>query len=195
LDIYKAYGIDFEIRYNRTLLQVTDIQWGTLIGFLPGPYLIKAYIHDELNGKIRFRVLENLGGGAPLAYGDRILATVQFSVIGSKVWKSSSTWVNYILDSIAFTDWNITVYDEATYYQVGNLVRVLDAEYRFEPIQGDIDRNGVVDIFDLTSVAAYYSIGIGNPLYISDFDIKDDGLIDLFDLVLIATNYGYQYNP
>jgi hypothetical protein len=195
LDVFKAYGIDIEIRYNKTLLQVADIQWGTLTGFLPGPYLTKAYTHDELNGKIRFHVLEDLGGGAPLAYGDRILATVQFSAIGSKVWKSSPTWVNYILDSIAFTNWNITVSDGGTYHQVGNLVRILDAEYRFVPIQGDTDRNGVVDIFDLTAVAAYYGVGIGNPLYVSDFDIKDDGMIDLFDLVLIATNYGYQYNP
>jgi parallel beta-helix repeat protein len=195
IDAFKISGFDFEIHYNTTLLDVVDVQWGDLSGFLPGPYIMKQIIKDDLNGLIRFQLLENVSDGAPLAYGDGILARITFEVIKTKVWKNCPEWTNYIKDFIAFTDWNLTVMCPATHHLTGGLVYLIDMEYQFSPIQGDIDSTGVVDIFDITAVASYYDIEESDPEYISNYDLNCDGIIDLYDLVLIGVNFGYEYIP
>lgn len=59
-------------------------------------------------------------------------------------------------------------------------------------IQGDVDCNGVVDVMDLRTVAAFYDHSV--PPVDAKWDIKADGYIDVYDLVKIATNFGY-HNP
>lgn len=56
-------------------------------------------------------------------------------------------------------------------------------------IQGDVDCNGKVDVFDLRTVAAYYDQAV--PPAPAKYDVKTDGTIDIFDLVVVATNFGY----
>lgn len=195
IDGFKVSGFDIEIQYNTTLLEVDEVQWGNLSYFLPGPYIVKQFVRDDLNGLIRFHLVENVSDGAPLAYGDGILAAITFNVIQTKVWKNCDGWTNYIQDSITFKDWNITVMCPEIHHLTGELVYIIDADYQFLSIKGDIDSNGIVDIFDITAVAAYYNIEKGDPNYISDFDLNCDDIIDIFDLVLIGGNFGYEYTP
>ena len=195
IDSFKVSGFDIEIQYNTTLLEVDDVQWGNLSYFLPGPYIVQQIVRDDLMGLIRFHLVENVSDGAPLAYGDGILAAITFNVIKTKVWKNCLNWTNYIQDSITFKDWNITVMCPEIYHLTGELVYIIDADYQFLPIKGDVDSNGIVDIFDITAVAAYYGIEKGNPDYISDFDLNCDDIIDIYDLVLIGGNFGYEYDP
>ena len=54
-----------------------------------------------------------------------------------------------------------------------------------EKIAGDVNRDGVVDIFDLVFVAN--ALGKTEP---NDADVNDDGVINIFDLVLVASNFG-----
>jgi len=195
IDAFKICGFDMKIQFNTTLLEVTDVEWGDLSGFLPGPYITKEYSVDALNGFIRFRLFENVSDGAPLGYGDRMLAKITFKVVKAKVWKSCPQWTNYIQDIMVFKNWNISVMCPAIHHLTGELVYVQDAEYLFIPIQGDIDSNGVVDIFDITAVASYYDVEKTDPQYVSDYDLNCDDIIDLFDLILIATNFGFEYDP
>ena len=195
IDSFKVSGFDIEIQYNTTLLEVDDVQWGDLSYFLPGPYIVQQIVRDDLMGLIRFHLVENVSDGAPLAYGDGILAAITFNVIKTKVWKSCPGWTNYIQDSITFKDWNITVMCPEIYHLTGELMYTIDADYQFLSIKGDIDSDGNVDIFDITAVAAYYNIEKGDPDYISDFDLNCDDIIDIFDLVLIGGNFGYEYDP
>jgi hypothetical protein len=58
-------------------------------------------------------------------------------------------------------------------------------------IQGDVTGDGVVDIFDLRTVAAFYDLEEGDPDWDPTWDLNGDGIIDIFDLVLIAVNFGY----
>jgi hypothetical protein len=195
VDAFKVFGIDLQIKYNTTLLKLNSIQWNDLSGFLPGPYIVQTYTVDSVNGLIRFTVAENLTAGAPLGYGDRPLVNVTFAVIKTMIWKNSTGWTNYLEDSVIFTDWNVSVCSPATHSLTGNLVLVSNATYCYVPIQGDVDSNGLVDIFDLSNVAKYYGIKNTDPRYVADYDLNNDGIIDLYDIVIIATNFGYKYNP
>jgi hypothetical protein len=58
-------------------------------------------------------------------------------------------------------------------------------------IQGDVDCNGKVDVFDLRTVAYYYDTPAPSGSDQEKFDVKTDGTIDIFDLVVVATNFGY----
>ena len=60
-----------------------------------------------------------------------------------------------------------------------------------EVMPWDVNFDGVVDIFDLSSVARYYGQNVAwdyNP------DVNRDGKVDLFDFVLIAAHFGESYN-
>jgi len=194
IDAFKAFGFNIQISYNTTLLHPEDVQWGDLSVFLPGPYIIKEYAVDESNGIIYFHIVENVSAGAPLAFGDGVLARITFKVIETKMWKNCPEWINSISSSISFTDWNITVMCPTVHYLTGELVNTVEANYTFLPIQGDINFDGQVDIFDLSTVALYYDLEEGDPRFIADYDLNCDGIIDLFDLVLVALNFGFEYD-
>jgi uncharacterized protein (DUF2141 family) len=57
-------------------------------------------------------------------------------------------------------------------------------------IIGDVNGDGVVDIFDLVLVALGYGSSQGEPGYNPNADVNGDGIIDIFDLVLVAKHYG-----
>jgi len=60
---------------------------------------------------------------------------------------------------------------------------------------GDVDGDGDVDIFDITSMAAIYGVVKPNPAYSPNRDIDDDGDVDIFDVVTAAYNYGQPSSP
>ena len=108
------------------------------------------------------------------------------------MWKSSAGWVNDLTDAIFF-QWTNVSYPAGPdlRYEKGGLNEINvgpDFAYTFSPIQGDIDNNGIVNIFDIRTVAFYY--GQVN----SQYDLNGDNFIDIYDLVKVATNFGY-YNP
>jgi len=57
-------------------------------------------------------------------------------------------------------------------------------------LTGDINGDDVVDIFDLTIVAAAYGSKPEDPDWDTRADLNKDGIIDIFDLVIVATHYG-----
>jgi hypothetical protein len=57
-------------------------------------------------------------------------------------------------------------------------------------LAGDVNEDGVVDIFDLTLVAQAFGSVAGDPIYNSTADITKDGRIDMRDVIIICKYYG-----
>jgi hypothetical protein len=56
---------------------------------------------------------------------------------------------------------------------------------------GDIDGDGDIDIYDITSAAAAYETEEGDPKWLPDADVAPPyGIIDIYDIVTIASRYG-----
>ena len=55
---------------------------------------------------------------------------------------------------------------------------------------GDINEDGVVDVFDISIVSMAFGSFAGSPQYNPDADLNVDGIVDMIDLSLVAINYG-----
>ena len=62
-------------------------------------------------------------------------------------------------------------------------------------ILGDVNGDGFVGIFDVTTAAAVFGSSVGEPSWDERADINFDGIVDIFDLVIIATHFGTSFTP
>ncbi|MCK4424830.1 hypothetical protein KAU93_04015, partial [Candidatus Bathyarchaeota archaeon] len=88
--------------------------------------------------------------------------------------------VNYTIKAEASTDPNETDTSNNTF--TDGTVKV--------KIPGDVNGDGVVDIYDLSIVSVAYGTFEGQPGYDPDADINKDGLVDGRDLATVTINYG-----
>ncbi len=64
-----------------------------------------------------------------------------------------------------------------------------DVYYRTSLV-GDVNGDGVVDIYDLSLVGKAYGAVVGQPAYNPDADITKDGRVDIRDIALVSRNWG-----
>jgi hypothetical protein len=57
-------------------------------------------------------------------------------------------------------------------------------------IPGDVNGDGIVDIFDLVLVASAYGLTPISPNWNPNTDINGDSIVDIFDLVIVASHFG-----
>jgi hypothetical protein len=57
-------------------------------------------------------------------------------------------------------------------------------------IPGDINGDGVVDIYDAIIFAAAYGSTPGNSNWNPNADINGDGIVDIYDAIILAANFG-----
>ncbi len=62
--------------------------------------------------------------------------------------------------------------------------------YSGAPMQGDLNGDRTVDIFDLAMVAAAFNSTPESPNWNQDADVNDDRNIDIFDLTVVALRFG-----
>jgi chitodextrinase len=176
----------FEIHYNATLLDVAYVSW---TGWGSG-----TYTSDEVVG--------NLTGytQGDMISGDTILVTITFNATYHHIWKIENTvpdWKNNLTGSI-YLQWANLSYEGSPdlSYVIGGSQNQIDvgaeSTYNFCPIQGDINNDGTVNIYDIRSVAAFYNIKIGDPYWntASVYDLNGDNIIDIFDLVIVVAKFG-----
>lgn len=179
-DAYNVGDFEFEIHYNATLLDFVGVTWDI--------WGSGSKIIDEDNG-----IVIGSTSGSPVN-GTKTLATVNFHAACYHIWKDESQvpgWKNNLTGTI-YLQWANLSYPNspALRYERGGANEISvgpDVVYRFSPIQGDVNNDGMVDIMDLRTEAAYYNWS--NATY----DLNGDGIIDIFDLIVIATNYGFTY--
>jgi len=60
----------------------------------------------------------------------------------------------------------------------------------FVAMPGDVNGDGIVDIFDIVRVALSFGMTYPNPSWDPNADINNDGTVDIFDLVVVALHFG-----
>jgi hypothetical protein len=182
VNVTNAITVDafsFSIYYSPTLMNYVSVTWGEL-----GSGTITNV--DPVNG-----IIEGQVTGTPLT-GNRWLLNVTFQDLATMIWRQGQ--VNEIDGQIWFhyAQLNFSGIQQLTYEEGGlDQISVNNAAFKFIPIQGDITGDGVVDIFDMRAVAAYFDVKQGDPLWsvASAYDLNNNGVIDIFDLVLIGANF------
>jgi uncharacterized repeat protein (TIGR02543 family) len=168
----------FQIDYNATMLHFAGITWTA--------WESGTHVADDVNGTLTGYTL-----GSPLN-GSATLITVTFNVTYHHLWKDETTvvgWKNVQIGTIYLQKANLSYASGPDLgYEKGGMNQInvgADFTFTFSPIRGDIDNNGVVDVFDLRTVAAYYD------QQNSTYDLNGDGYIDIFDVVIASTNFGF----
>ena len=181
-DANEVEDFKFEIGYNATMLHFAELSWtawgsGTCVA-------------DDVNG-----ILTGYTSGSPIN-GSATLITVTFNVTYHHLWKDETTvsgWKNLQIGTIYLQKANLSYASSPDLgYEKGGIDQINvgpDFIYAFSPIRGDIDNNGIVDIFDLRTIATYYN------QQNSTYDINGDDFIDIFDVVAAATNFGFGSLP
>ncbi len=153
---YDVNGFEFEIDYNTTLLDCTGVVW---TAWVSGTSNI-----DDTNGKIT-----GTASGNSIS-GSQTLMTVQFSAAYYRVWKEESKipgWKNDQIGQIFFQSANLSYSGGGKLHYVKDAMNEITVSSSvtctFSPIQGDVENNGVVDVFDLRTVAAFYDTKLGDP--------------------------------
>jgi hypothetical protein len=185
-EVYNAKDFQFEIHYNATLLDCVNVSF---VCWLSGSTIL-----DEVNG--------NLTGymtGNPVS-GNVTMLTMTFQTACHHIWKKIPGWTNNLTSTI-YLQWVNLSYPSGPdlRYVRGELNQInvsADVGYTFSPIQGDVDNNGDVDICDIRTVAAYYDVKEGDPLWTeaSKYDLTKptgENVIDVYDIVIIALDYGF----
>ena len=143
--------------------------------FFADPIITYDWLGDTSLGEPIFSVKVILAANtlAEASNGDGTLATLTFKVDDFKPSTLTLSQV-YLVDSDG-TRWEATT-------QNGTVT--IPPEPAEETV-GDINRDGVVDILDLTIVGARFGQRGQNSA-----DLNGDGLVDIVDLVLVASEFG-----
>ena len=154
----------------RTALRFVDSTEGDYLAsgrILCGPFLGAGFFGKFFHSDTRRKHTREASNG------DGTLATLTFEVIDFKASTLILSQV-YLVDSDG-KRWEATTANGA----------VTEPPEPVEEIVGDINRDGVVDILDLTIVGARFGQRGQNSA-----DLNGDGLVDIVDLVLVASEFG-----
>jgi hypothetical protein len=175
---------DFIIDYNSELLRFVDVDyWGVLGGTSDqASYTLLAPGRVEVKDT-----------GGIVWSGDRGLLFaltfhVEFNDDIGHIWRSTSpqqlpAQVSFEAAELSFLEGTVPM---------GGILMPSALTVTINLIQGDVDCDGNVDVFDLRAVAAYYDQTV--PPAPAKYDIKTTNNIDIFDIVLVAAKFGY-HNP
>jgi len=191
VDALDVKDFSFEINCNNTLLDY--VEGSDVWSGLGAGTIAFNETSGTLHGSVTF--------STPIS-GERWLLNVTFRASYHRIWRNESLipdWRNDQTDRIRFNWANLSYLTHADLrYEEGgvNQINVTELVYTFSSIQGDVDNNGTVDVFDLRTVAAYYLIDSSKPEWTeaSKYDLNGDNVIDVLDLLVIDANFGYAYD-
>jgi len=179
IDLY-AYSFEFQLSYNTTILDVTAVTIGS---FLNPPYRITKQIIDDPAGLIWLSAESQ--SPAPPTNGSGTLATVTFMVsMESGIWHKGFIPFEcdmHLTGTILKTNEEVTIPHDTTDPLF---------HYVYMPIPGDLNSDGIVNIFDLRMAARAFGSRPDDPYWDPRADLNCDDKINIYDLVLVSKNYG-----
>lgn len=169
--VVDLYGWEFRLRWNSTLLDVTGITEGTFLK--QGGDTFFASKTDNAVGYIMVDC--TLIGDISGVSGNGILAVVKFDI------EDSGETVLDLYDSTLVSSLEQPIIHQST-DGYGYFTYVL---------LGDINDDGVVDIYDVVTVAIAFGSKPGDANWNPEADIVEPfGEIDVYDVVTVATEFG-----
>lgn len=164
------YGFEFKLYYNTTILDAHDVALGS---FLNPPILTTQKEINDTSGMVWF--LASSFAGADPANGNGTLAIITFEAVGEG-------------DSIV----DINNVELATIYACPHPpFDVVDGEVRVFLLIGDLNKDGVVNIYDLVSISSFFGCREDDPGWNPNADLAPSyGVINIYDIVRTAKNYG-----
>ena len=67
--------------------------------------------------------------------------------------------------------------------------KVTNGTFVAKTLPGDVDGNGVVDIYDALVLAGAFGVSTGDKRYNADADLVVDGTIDIYDAIILAGDF------
>jgi hypothetical protein len=171
-NVVNLYNYEFTLSYNPALLYTLGLNVGT---FLQQPQVYKSSINNTA-GLITFGA--SSVAPAPSANGSGLLATITFKTVPI-VWPSPSQNTTLQLSATLITNLGVIVPHSN-----------INGFYKYTPIPGDLNSDGVVNLADLRIVAMAYGTTSGEKGWNPVADLNRDGVVDIFDLVLVSKNMG-----
>jgi hypothetical protein len=172
-NIINLNAFKFNITYNPALIQAQTIK---VEPFFNASYFVaEQRINNEI-GLVSIRV----NSITPAANGSGVLATIAFKVVSSVIWPDLPLSCNFTFSSSNLTGpGNVTL----QYETVGGI-------YTYQPVKGDLNRDGTVGLYDLVKTALAFGSRSGTPNWDPATDMIRDGVINILDIIVVASNYG-----
>jgi hypothetical protein len=187
LDTSKVIGFEIKLRYNTTLLKVLNATAGTFFEAFAGepnggvlyygPYLVSDYV------LFAGFILPDTNGVwyPPFPSGNGTIATIQFQAI-------------YEPPSGISAGCELTLFGTKLADTTPNLIphNAVSGHYEIAvpTLIGDLNFDGIVDIFDALVLADAFGTSPGDPHWNILADINHDGTVDIFDAILLANHFG-----
>jgi hypothetical protein len=180
----KVTDFNITLAYPKWYIEPVSVTFGD---YLPGPaFITRGYTFDKMAGRITVWAVQDTTQ-SPHATGNGTLFTIEFKVILATFWQNPELVGNIEIDkSVSY----LSVCCPYPKIQKFNPdVEVHDAIYRYQPLPGDLNFDGVVNILDLRLLASKYNpwwwIPAGWP-----YDVNRDNFVNIIDLVLVAQRFG-----
>jgi hypothetical protein len=181
-DGVKVHDFYVQVVYNPSHILAESVVIGN---YLKAPYVIYHW-DTSVAGLVIVQVVQD--NSVALQNGSGVLFTIHFKVVGTgtMIWTtanpgplSSFISINYAYLSVMCPT---PAYQDTLPYGNGNLGVLSNCQYNYNPLPGDLNFDGVVNVQDLQLIADNY--------HTTAYDIVVNGDTDLYDLVFVALRFG-----
>jgi hypothetical protein len=172
----KVHDFYVQVTYDSTMVMAESVVIGN---YLKAPYTI---FHWDVStpGLVVVQVVQD--SSVPLQNGSGVLFTIHFKVTAAKFWTTSNPWPLTSMININYA-WLSVMCPTLTYQVTGGLLGVnANLQYNYNPLPGDLNFDGWVNVLDLQLIADNY--------HTLAYDIVVNGDTDLYDLVFVALRFG-----
>lgn len=176
-------GFSFKLHFNSTLLKATGVSLGAFANHFNLTYAVNGEINN-VKGYVSVGYIWNPATKRTSPFGSGTLVTITFLV--NTVGTGSFNLTDVKLSAFGNeSKWCVPYTIPINYATVGGTLKTK------LPMLGDVNRDGTVDIYDVTAVCMAYDSTPTDPNWNPNADLAPSyGLIDIYDVCTVLINYG-----